>query len=56
MPLKNAKGKSKKAVQTAVSANIRELMADNKKKAKPRSKQQIIAIAISAAKRKSTKK
>jgi len=39
-----------------VSANIRELMADNKKKGKargaggkPRSKKQIIAIALSAA-------
>jgi hypothetical protein len=39
-----------------VSANIRELMADNKKKGKargaggkPRSKKQIVAIALSAA-------
>lgn len=39
-----------------VSANIRELMADNKKKGKargaggkPRSKKQIIAIALAAA-------
>lgn len=42
-----------------MSANIRELYADNKKKGKargangkPRSRKQIIAIALSAAKRK----
>lgn len=41
-----------------VSANIRELIADNKKKGKekgangkPRSRKQILAIAIAAAKR-----
>lgn len=51
MPLK--RGKSN------ISANIRELYADNKKKGKargangkPRSRKQIIAIALSAAKRK----
>lgn len=53
MPLKKAKGKSD--LQSAISANIRELMADNKKKekgagGKARSKKQILAIAISAAK------
>lgn len=56
MPLK--KGSSPKTV----SSNIRELMADNKKKGetrgaggKPRSNKQIIAIALSVA-RKSKKK
>jgi len=56
MPLK--KGSSRKTI----SANIRELMADNKKKGKargaggkPRSQKQIIAIALSVA-RKSKKK
>jgi hypothetical protein len=55
MPLKKAKRKSE--LQSAISANIRELMADNKKKGKEkgaggkaRSKKQILAIAISAAK------
>jgi hypothetical protein len=55
MPLKKAKSKSE--LQSAISANIRELMADNKKKGKAkgaggkaRSKKQILAIAISAAK------
>lgn len=57
MPLK--KGKGKEGVKKAVSANIRELMADNKKSGKergangkPRSRAQILAIAISAAKKK----
>jgi len=55
MPLKKAKSKSE--LQSAISSNIRELMADNKKKGKAkgadgkaRSKKQILAIAISAAK------
>lgn len=55
MPLKKAKGKSD--YNNVVSANIRELMADNKKKGKAkgaggkaRPKAQILAIAISAAK------
>ena len=59
MPLKSAKGKSKAALNQAVSYNVRELKKDNLKKGKergakgkPRSQQQIIAIAISAAKRK----
>jgi hypothetical protein len=54
MPLKKAKSKSE--LQSAISANIRELMADNKKKGKAkggkaRSRKQILAIAISAAKK-----
>jgi hypothetical protein len=56
MPLKKATSKSKKAIQKAVSSNIRELMKDNMKfgKArgaggKPRSREQILAIAISKA-------
>ena len=55
MPLKKAKGKSD--YNKVVSANIRELMADNKKEGKEkgaggkaRSKAQILAIAISSAK------
>jgi len=55
MPLKKEKGKSD--YNKVVSANIRELMADNKKKGKAkgaggkaRPKAQILAIAISAAK------
>ena len=55
MPLK--KGKGKEGVKKAISSNIRELMADNKKKGKergasgkPRSREQILAIAIRAAK------
>lgn len=55
MPLKKAKGKSD--LQSAISANVRELMADNKKKGKEkgaggkaRSKKQILAISIAAAK------
>lgn len=53
MPLK--KGSSKKVI----SANIRELYKDNKKSGKergqmgkPRSKSQIVAIALSLAKKK----
>jgi hypothetical protein len=49
MPLKSAKGKSKKAIQNAISSNISELVH---KGSIPRSKKQIIAIAISAAKKK----
>jgi len=45
MPLKEAKGKSKKAIQQAVSANIRELKASKTK----RPQKQIIAIALSSA-------
>ena len=55
MPLKKAKGKSD--LQSAISANVRELMADNKKKGKEkgaggkaRSRKQILAISIAAAK------
>ena len=57
MPLRKAKGTSKKAVQSAVSSNIRELMKDNKKSGKARGAggtvrpmNQILAIAISKAK------
>jgi hypothetical protein len=56
MPLRKAKGTSKKAVQSAVSSNIRELMKDNKKSGKARGAMgkvrpmnQILAIAISKA-------
>lgn len=55
MPLK--KGKGKEGIKNAIAANMRELMADNKKSGKekgangkPRSKAQMLAIAISAAK------
>lgn len=55
MPLK--KGKGKEGIQKAISANIRELKADNKKSGKARgangklrSNAQILAIAIRAAK------
>ncbi len=57
MPLRKAKGTSKKAVQSAISSNIRELMKDNKKSGKAkgamgkaRPMKQILAIAISKAK------
>lgn len=56
MPLKKSSSKSKKAIQSAISSNIRELMRDNKKQGKargangkPRSRKQILAIAISKA-------
>jgi len=56
MPLRKAKGTSKKAVQSAVSSNIRELMKDNKKTGKARGAggkvrpmKQILAIALSKA-------
>jgi uncharacterized membrane protein YkoI len=56
MPLRKAKGTSKKAVQSAVSSNIRELMKDNKKSGKARGAggkvrpmNQILAIALSKA-------
>lgn len=45
MPLKEAKGKSKAAMQKAVSANIRELKASKTK----RPQKQIVAIALRAA-------
>jgi hypothetical protein len=48
MPLKKAKGRSKKEVNKAVSQNMHQLSKDNK--SKPRSLQQRLAIAISAAK------
>lgn len=48
MPLKKASGKGKKAIQKAVSANIKELSHSGKK----RSQAQKIAIAYSAAKKK----
>lgn len=51
MPLKKASGKGKAAVQKAVSANIQELTRANREKpaGKKRSKEQIAAIAYSAA-------
>jgi hypothetical protein len=54
MPLKKATGKGKAAVQKAVSANIQELTRANRSKpaGKKRSKEQIAAIAYSAARKK----
>jgi len=54
MPLKKASGKGKPAVQKAVSANIQELTRANREKpaGKKRSKEQIAAIAYSAARKK----
>jgi len=49
MPLKSAKGKTKESVQKAISSNIHKLVHHG---TKPRSKKQIVAIAISAAKKK----
>jgi hypothetical protein len=56
MPLKKSSSKSKKATQKAISYNVRELMKDNMKSGKargangkPRSRKQILAIAISKA-------
>lgn len=49
MPLKSTKGKSKKAIQKAISANIHELTHEG---TKPRTQKQIVAISISAAKKK----
>lgn len=46
MPLKAPKSRSKKDVQSAVSANIREL----KKSKTKRPMNQIVAIALSSAK------
>jgi hypothetical protein len=53
MPLKKASGKSKKAVNAAVSKNIHELVHYGTKK---RPMNQIIAIAESAARRGGKKK
>lgn len=57
MPLRKAMGASKKAVQSAISYNIKDLMKDNKKSGKARGAggkvrpmKQILAIAISKAK------
>lgn len=54
MPLKKSSGKSKKAIQKAVSYNISELTKANKTKSpsEKRSRAQIAAIAYSAAKKK----
>jgi hypothetical protein len=49
MPLKKAKSSSKKSIQKAISSNIHELVHYGTKK---RSQKQIVAIAISAAKKK----
>lgn len=58
MPLKKATNNSKSSVQKAISQNIRELYKDNQKPGKekgnngiPRGRKQIIAIAISQAKK-----
>lgn len=53
MPLPKAKGHSKKAINRQVSANIHELSHHGTKK---RSRQQIIAIAESAARDRPSKK
>ena len=57
MPLKKTQTNSKQSQQKAVSANIKELVKDNKKSGstkgdngKPRSMKQIVAIALSQAK------
>ena len=57
MPIRKAMGTSKKAVQSAISYNIKDLMKDNKKSGKARGAggkvrpmKQILAIAISKAK------
>jgi hypothetical protein len=47
MPLQKAHGRSKKAVNKAVSANMHELTHHG---SRPRSQKQKVAIAISAAK------
>ena len=47
MPLQKAKNKSKKSVQKAISANLRELKSSKTK----RPMNQMLAIAISSAKR-----
>jgi hypothetical protein len=54
MPLKKSSGKGKAAMQKAVSANIQELTRANREKpaGKKRSKEQIAAIAYSAARKK----
>jgi len=54
MPLKKAKGTTKKAMNKAVSANIQELTRANREKpaGKKRSEKQIAAIAYSAARKK----
>jgi len=54
MPLKKATGKGKAAMQKAVSENIQELTRANREKpaGKKRSKEQIAAIAYSAARKK----
>lgn len=51
MPLKKSSSKSKKAIQKAASYNISELTQANKSKpaSEKRSRKQIIAIGLSAA-------
>jgi hypothetical protein len=49
MPLKKAMSAKKESVQKAISSNIHELAHHG---TKPRSQKQIVAIAISAAKKK----
>jgi hypothetical protein len=53
MPLKKASSSSKKAINKAVSANIRELYHNGKK---ARSMKQIIAISETAARGRRSKK
>jgi len=53
MPLPKAKGKSKKAINKQIAANIRELYAHG---SKPRSQAQIVAIAESTARGRKSKK
>ena len=48
MPLKTPKSKTKEAVRKAISENISEL---THKGSRPRSRKQIVAISISAAKK-----
>lgn len=58
MPAYKAKNGSKKAVNTAVSKNIKELYKANEMKSpgKKRSREQIIAIAFSESRGKKKKK
>jgi hypothetical protein len=53
MPLQKARGKSKKAMQAAVSANMHELTYNGRK---TRTQKQKIAIALNAARGEKPKK
>jgi len=50
MPLVKSKSKSKKALNNAIKKNISILTNENKNRSKPRSHEQIVAIAINYAK------